>query len=457
MNFRSAWRYLRLAPFDTSTEQGRQDERYRLAALSIVANLASRAAGVAVMVLSVSLTIPYLGAERFGVWMTIASFVGLLSFLDLGVGNALTNHVAQKAAIEQPEVISQAVSGGLGFLALIGTFMAIVLWLLAANLPWAALISVKQPDVLLEARQAAMLFAIFFGLHIFTNGVHRVFAGLQQAYFSHLASIAGALVACVGLLIASETRQGIPVLLGITFGSQCIAGLILVIILVLRAQLKLKGIFGFSKIAGVNLFRAGGLFFLLQIGTMVGSGADSLIVASALGAEQVAILSIVQRLFSFATQPLSVLNAPLWGAYADAAARNDKKFIRETLKRSIYTTIGVSTAISIVLFLCHSWIIQRWTNSEILVPLLFVTAYAVWTIIDCVGNSFAMFLNGVNVVRQQVVVVLFFVLLALPSKLILIKYFDLAAIPLATIFAYTISTIGLYGLFFMRDIREKIQ
>lgn len=94
VNIISLRRYLTFKPFETATEQGRSDERYRLAALTITANIFSRGMAMLVMVLSVTLTIPYLGAERFGVWMTIASFAGMLSFLDLGVGNALTNRVS---------------------------------------------------------------------------------------------------------------------------------------------------------------------------------------------------------------------------------------------------------------------------------------------------------------------------------------------------------------------------
>ena len=75
MKLWAAGRYLRLSAFDSSTEQGRSAERYRMAAWSVVANVLSKGMSLTVIVMSVSLTLPYLGAERFGVWMTISSFV----------------------------------------------------------------------------------------------------------------------------------------------------------------------------------------------------------------------------------------------------------------------------------------------------------------------------------------------------------------------------------------------
>jgi O-antigen/teichoic acid export membrane protein len=456
LNLASACRYLRLVPFDTRTEEGRCDERYRLAAVSILANILSKAVGIVVMLLSVSLTLPYLGVERFGVWMTIASFAGLLTFLDLGVGNALTNHVAHRAAADETDLLSQTISGGLAFLALIGMGMALFLWLIAANLPWEMFLKVEQPALLLEARQAAMCFALLFGLNIFTSGIQRIFAGMQQAYLGHLAAALGSLAACAGLWFAAAAHQGIPILLTVMLGSQSAAGLFLLCLLVVRKQFRLNGIFGFAKIESRHLLRVGGLFFILQIGTMVGWGADSLIISSTLGAAQVAIFSVVQRLFMLATQPLGIINAPLWGAYADAHVRNDRLFIRKTLKRSMSITFFGATLSAMFLLVFHPWIIERWTHGKIAVPLLFLIAYAVWVILEACGNSFAMFLNGTGVVKQQISVVMLFVVLLLPLKLLLVGGVGLIAIPLTTIVAYIISHVGLYGFVFLPEIKQKI-
>ncbi len=456
LSFVAALRYVRLAPFDVQTEQGRRDERYRVALLSILANVLSRVAGVVLTLLSVSLTLPYLGVERFGIWMTVASFAAMLTFLDLGVGNALTNHVAHRAAEDDPDLLRQTISGGLAFLALIGLGMGLLLWLIAANLPWDRVIKVAQPGLLPEARLAAMCFALLFGLTIFTSGLQRVFAGLQQAYLGHLVAALGAFAACLGLWFAAAAQQGIAVLLSIMLGVQSVAGLVLLGLLVARKQFSLSGISGLAKLESRHLFQAGGLFFLLQIGTMVGWGADSLIISSTLGVAQVAVFSVVQRLFQFATQPLSILNAPLWGAYADAHVRHDKLFIKNTLKRSLIMTFAGASLGAVLLLVFHPWLIEKWTHGSIAVPLAFVALYAVWIIFEACGNAFAMFLNGMGIIKQQVSVTLLFVILVLPLKLMLVNHLGLLALPLATLLAYLIANVGLYGMVFRADIRQKM-
>ena len=443
---------VRLTPFDVQTEQGRSNERSRKAILSIFAIVLSRAFGVVLSLLSVSLTLPYLGVERFGIWMTVASFAGLLTFLDLGVGNALTNHVANRAAKDDPALLRQTISGGLGFLAVVGACIGLALWLVATYLPWGSILKIEQADLLMEARLAAICFAVLFGVTVFTSGIQNVFAGLQRAFIGHMVSGVCSLLACLVLWRATEAQQGIAVLLAIMMGAPLLAGFILLTLLAVQGQFTLRGICGHVGFESKNLYRAGGLFFLLQIGTMVGWGMDSLLISSTLGVAQVAVFSIVQRLFQFATQPLSILNAPLWGAYADAHSRNDRAFIRKTLKRSMVTTLAATSFAVVGLFLAHPWLIDKWSSSNIVAPFAFVATYAVWVVFQSCGNAFAMFLNGTNIIRAQVVAVSILILIAFPLKIYLTNYFGLLGNSVATLIAYIISVFGAYGLIYRKEI-----
>ena len=190
---------------------------------------------------------------------------------------------------------------------------------------------------------------------------------------------------------------------------------------------------------------------------MIGWGADSLIISSTLGVAQVAVFSVVQRLFQFATQPLSILNAPLWGAYADAHARHDKSFIKKTLKHSLLITFAGATLGALVLLLFHTWLIEKWTHGSIVAPIAFVALFAIWAILEACGNSFSMFLNGVGTIRAQVSTTMFFIVLVLPLKLILINYIGLVGVPLAAVIAYLLATSSLYGIFYKEEIIQKIR
>ena len=452
MNLRQLTRYLRLTPFDTTLERGRTDERYRLAVLSMTANALSRAVSMVVMVLTVSLTIRYLGAERFGVWMTIASFVGMLTFLDLGVGNAMTNKVAQVAAQGGAESLRRTISGGLGFLFALGCAVAALLYGVSTILPWDRLIKVEDLLVHAEIRNTLLVFSILFGLNLFTNGIQRVFAGLQRAFEAHLVSVVGSCLSLVALLVAARMEAGIPYLLAATLGIQSLTNLVLLFVLARRDLFSLSFVVAHTRAEAGPLLSVGGLFFILQFGTMVNWGADSLIISSTLGATQVAAFSLVQRLFQFVTQPVSIANAPLWGAYADAHARGEKAFIRRTLKTSLISTSGICALGAVVLSLSGVRLVEIWTSNAVTISLLLILSYGCWATLDAIGNALAMFLNGCGIIKPQVYTVLALLLLSIPAKLFAIGNYGLVAMIVGQALIYLSITAISYGAVFRKHL-----
>lgn len=456
MNIWKVRKFLTLTAFDVTTEQGRSNERYRLALLSMIANVISRGVAMLVMVLMVRLTIPYLGAERFGVWMTIASFAGLLSFLDLGVGNALANRVSHVAANNDNDNLRKTISGGLGFLFLIGCAIAVLLFLISSFLPWQKIIKVNDVATSVEAKSAINVFALLFGLSIFSNGLQRVFAGLQQAFVSHLVSLIGSILSLFALIQATKFEANIAYLLLFTLGIQLLSNLFLLIILKTRNLVALKylrrNIYNESR----HLFHTGGLFFVLQIGTMVGWGADSIIIASVLGAGNVAVFNIIQRVYQFISQPLGIMNAPLWGAYSDAHTRGDRLFIRETLKKSMLLTFTFSFTGGVAILIFGQEIIEAWTGGGIKVPQLLISVFFVWTICETLGNAFAMFLNGCGIVREQVTTVIALTAVALPAKFIFMKEYGVIGMQTSYTIIYLSVVLLFYGYFFRKSLKGLI-
>lgn len=456
MNIFALNKYLRLSPFDTSSDQGRTDERYRLVILSMTANVMSRGISMLVMILTVSLTLPYLGAERFGIWMTIASFVGILTFLDLGIGNALTNKVAQVATKNNPEALRQTISGGLGFLFILSIIIGALLFGIVQILPWQKLIKVNDPVLNIEVNNTVTVFAILFGLNLFTNGIQRVFSGLQRAFDAHIVSIFGSIFSLIALWIATRNEAGILYLLAATLGCQSLANLGLLIILFKRKLFTVNYFAKNTKNEARNLIKTGGLFFILQIGTMVAWGADSLIIASTLGVAQVAAFSIVQRVFQFISQPINISNAPLWGAYADADARGEKYFIRKTLKKSMLFT-GMTSILGVtILILGSEQLVKFWTKDSIQISVYLFMAFGLWIIVDSISSCFAMFLNGCNLVLPQVVSFCILSVIGIPLKLWLVSHYGIEFMLVGFVGTYLLVFSFIYGIVYKKYIRNAI-
>ena len=456
MNLRTFRKYLRFSSFDTSTELGRADERYRLAVLTMAANVFSRGAAMVVMIFSVSLTTSYLGPERFGVWMTIASFVGMLGFLDLGIGNSLTNKVSQVAATDDPDALRTSISGGLGLLFVLACGIGLVLLLVGHELPWTRLLKIQNLDLIQEVSGAAAVFSLLFAFSIFTNGIQRIFFGLQRAFESHFINFIGSILSLLALWIATKYQSGIPSLLLATLGVQSLAVSMLLLVLIKRRLFTFSGIKKNIRFESHSLLKVGGLFFILQIGTMVGWGADSLIIASFLGVKQVAAFAIVQRLFQFITQPMAIMNAPLWSAYADAKARGDLVFIKKTIRSSLLVTFAYASFFSALLVLSGEYIVDAWTKNSITISMGLLLAYGIWVVIEATGNAFAMFLNGCGLIRQQVISSTLLTIVAVFVKIYLVMHYGLMEMIFGYVLVYLVISFIVYGIFFKKRLAMEV-
>lgn len=409
------------------------------------------------MILTVNLTLPYLGKERFGAWMTIASLTTMLTFLDLGIGNALTNKVAKTASTGSKPHLTTVISGGLGVLCIVSLILVVLLAVIAAILPWSSLMKLHSTQLSDEVRKAAILFAAFFGASTFSNGVSRVLFGLQRGFEVHLAGTIGSMASLLALYFAARAQAGLPVLLSCTMMGAQIANLFLFARLWREGQFST---FRWHRSIGSetpSLLHNGSLFFLLQIGTMVGWGADSLIIANATGAAAVAAYAVIQRLTLLVTQPLAMLNAPLWSAYADAHSRGENSFVRKTFKRSFTLTFTMSISGALLLVLIGQHVTQLWTHDQIKPETILLVVMSIWLVLESTGNSLGVLLNGLGIIKQQVWIVSTFILMVLPMKLLLASKFGVVGVVTAGIIAYLVTTVAGYGLIFRKELVERMR
>lgn len=111
---------VRLRAFDTSTERGRSHERYRRAGFTSVVAFSAKAVGVATVLVTVPLTFNYLGAQSYGLWLTLSSVTFLLGFTDLGIGNGVPNAISEAHGRDDRRLAREAVSSGFFMLCLVG-------------------------------------------------------------------------------------------------------------------------------------------------------------------------------------------------------------------------------------------------------------------------------------------------------------------------------------------------
>lgn len=69
---------------------GKQDLRYRRALSALGTAVLGKGSVLVVSAASVPITDRYLGAEQYGLWITISTTIAMLAYLDIGIASAVT-------------------------------------------------------------------------------------------------------------------------------------------------------------------------------------------------------------------------------------------------------------------------------------------------------------------------------------------------------------------------------
>jgi O-antigen/teichoic acid export membrane protein len=448
--------YLRLTPFETETADGRSKERHRRALLASLANLFARAISLIALFVSLRIALPFLGEERFGVMATVMSFAGLLSFLDLGIGNGLVSHVARLNADDDRLALAVQVGNALYILGVIGIVCSLALIGLALTVPLQNAFKGVQIATLIEARSTLIVFAVIFGLAVPLGAVQNVLTGMQQGYIAPLVSAGVSVLSLLLLYLLPHFDAGIPSFLVVTYGMQVVAGALMLWILYVKRLVACPVSFGlrnaFSSSETKKLLKVGGLFFILQICSIITSGIDVLLISSTLGPALVASYVLAQRMFMLVSGPLAIINKPLWASYADAAHRGDRDYIRRTFRRSMVMTPLIGMLMASAIVINREMFGEVLSKGTVVLGSTFVFLYAMWAVLESSGNALAMYMNGLHIVRPQVVVIGLFVASSIVLKIFLLSHFGLNGILLAAIMAYLFAVALPYATIFRKTL-----
>lgn len=395
---------LRPDPHHSETPEGRSQERYRRVILSLLANLGARSISILTLAISVPLTIGYLGTERYGMWVTLGSIVSFLAFADLGISNGLLNKIAYVHGHNDRESAQQYVSSAFGVLCFVSLILGLVFILVYPQIPWPRVFNVASPIAVQEAGPTAAVVIVSFLLGLPLGVVQRIQQGYQEGYLDSLWTALGKILGLVGVLVVISLRMGLPWLVLALSGAPVVALLLnsLVLFGVQRPWLRPRRQSARWEY-GRNLLQVGMLFFTLQLAGVVAYSSDSLVIAHVIGPDAVSEYAVAKQLFGVVPLILSLVLTPLWPAYGEAAARGEHDWIRRTFHRSLVLGLLFNGLAALMLLASGSAIITWWVGDAVTPSTLLVVSLGIWTMMNPINGSIAMLLNGLQIIRFQMI------------------------------------------------------
>ncbi|MEO0061551.1 MAG: hypothetical protein RLZZ08_111 [Pseudomonadota bacterium] len=421
------------------------------AAMAMVAKVVS----VATALISVPLTLHYLGPERYGMWMVMSSLMAMLTFADLGIGNGLLNSVAAAHGRDDEPAIRRAISSGMSALALVAVVILGGLAVVYPLVAWHRLFNVQTALARAEAGPAIATFLICFALAIPAGVVQRVQMALQRGFLSSAWQCAGSVLSLAGVVMAIAGKAGLPVLVLAFAGGPLLANIANSLVFFTAQQ---PGIAPHPRAATMGaareVMRTGALFLVLQVAAAVTYNAHNVLIAQILGPETVAQFAVPERMFSMITMLASMALAPLWPAYREAIVRRDMDWMKRTLRRSIITAVLFAAALSIPLVALAPWILRWWVNGAVQAPFALIAGLGLWKIIEAAGLALAMFLNGAHVVKPQVIAASATAIVGITLEIVFLQWLGIAGSVWATIIAVLLFALLPYAILTPQIIRR---
>lgn len=459
--FQMAWgsklRWLSLTPFDQGTAEGRANERHRRVALTAAAATLAKMLAIGSTLVSVPLTLNYLGPERFGMWMTIGSLIAILAFADLGIGNGVLNAVAKAQGEDDADGVRRTVSNGFFLLSCIGAGLLAVFLVCYPWVPWYGVFNVHSDIARAEAGPALLAFVLCFAASIPLSVVQRTQLGLQQGFAANVWQCVGGAGALLGIVVAVHLQAGLPWLVLALAGAPLLAllGNTLHFFLVTRPDLRPR-LAALSNDTGRALVRMGLMFFVLQLVAAVAYASDTLLIAQLLGAPAVADYAVTEKLFSVVTMVVTLALAPFWPAYGEASSRGDAAWVRRTLRSTLLLAVGVAGLAAVAILLLAPQLLALWIGKQLHPEAMLLAAFALWKTIEAGGIALAMYLNGTQVITLQLWCAVPTAGAAVLLKLLFIPQIGTAGAPLATAAAYMLCTLVPVALLMPRLLRRPL-
>ena len=424
------------------SDRSKSADRYQRAALTSISSAIARLVLAAGTLIVVPFALDYLGAERYGVWLTISSFVGLVAFSDLGLGSGLLTAISRAEGQNDRAATRSYVSSGFFMLCAAAFLLALVFAAVWLIVDWGGLLGLSSLSAAAEADVAIGVLAVMLVGSIPLRLTEKVQWAIQEGYIAGVWQSVGALIGIVGILMTIWLGGDLRFFSFALLGGPAAAAVANWVITFRRRQRWMRPRLKYASGRSIReLLRLGAMFLGLQVVVAVAFGVDNLVVARVLGPEQVPQLAVPFQMFAIVSALVALTVTPLWPAYGESIARGDILWVGQTLRRSLTLSTVIAVAGSGLLLIVGRWLLHLWVGPEIAPSTSLLWSLAFFVVVTAVGNAIAMFLNGAGFVAVQLAAGAVMAFVALGLKVVLAPLYGVSGVVWATVGSYLLFTI----------------
>ncbi|PID27528.1 MAG: polysaccharide biosynthesis protein [Candidatus Cloacimonadota bacterium] len=413
------------------------NQRSRKILANILLSFGVKGGSIVIGFLMVPLCLDYLDSVRYGIWVTMSSFLSWFTFFEIGLGSGLRNKLSESLALKDYEKGKIYVSTTYGILSLVVAGMAFLFAFINPFLNWVKIIN-TDAYLRSELNALALIVFNFFFLRFILKLISVVLYADQKPAFANAIGPIGNFLSIAVIFILTKTTQGSLIYLGLTLSIAPVLVMLVASIVLFCGKYKniapsIKFVrFKYAK----DLLSLGIKFFIIQVSALVLFQTSNIIIAQFFGPAQVTPYTVAHKLFSTMNMIFAIVMMPFWSAFTDAWTVKDIQWIRKSVSKLLKFWVLVFI-FGLTVLILSPFIFKVWVGEKVKISFLLSTLLFIYFSLFTFGGIFNMFINGVGKIKLQLVSLLAGSLIFFPLSYIFIKYlnFGIEGLVLATIIA----------------------
>jgi O-antigen/teichoic acid export membrane protein len=394
------------------------DTRSKEAVKNIGMTVGAKSIGIVSSLLVVPMTINYINPTQYGIWITLSSIIGWIAFFDLGLGNGFRNRFAQAKAEGNLLLARQYLSTTYVAISSIVIFVFITATIGNSFVSWSEILGIDSVyDA--ELSKIFIILCCFFCINMIANIFGSLLNADQKPGYNSLIQCAGQLVSILVIFILTKTTDGSLTNLATYFaGVPCTVMLISSIVAFKWTRYKeYRPSFSYVRINLIKkILNLGVQFFVIYLCLIAIFQVINIVISREFGPEYVTKYDLAQRYFNVLYMVVNIVLTPIWSAFTDAYAKRDILWMKKVM-RTLECLWLLEIIAALLMVLLSPFAYKIWVGGAVDVPFGLSLSVMLLVICQSFGTIYMSMINGIGVIRLQLIVYVSFALIIWPILL----------------------------------------
>jgi O-antigen/teichoic acid export membrane protein len=339
-------------------------ERNRLFFITALSTFFSKGVSFVVLLVSLPLTLSYLGAVNFAIVNTIISTFYMFNYLDFGVGIGVQNLLPQFIADNNSKRIVEIISTAFTFLLFAGLFVLLAGISVILLFDWRIFFNLGMSIDSKIFNWTLLSCVILIALGMPLTLIQRLQIAYQKAYINEWFVTFGNILSIIFVYLTIHYQLKLPFIIFSLQGTLVVAmALNFFYFFVITKKYPLN--FSSTDKSTFKLIFQIGLKYLFLLIFSVGLfSIDNLLLLKFRSPAEVTEYMVGYRLISLFNVPVLIFSNTFLPAYNDALARNDRSWVRNIILRFIKIIAFLSFVEGIIIYFFGRSLIQIWTSQN---------------------------------------------------------------------------------------------